>query len=445
MSLPTISQLLLELEAQHEPARHLYRGQVRRYEPHRWQDGKGQHELEALYPSDFRFHYKHQDIRPGSAHAVLDRIIAARAYNREVRDQFVVFLAGQVARLDDWSDWGELSRKISAAKGDGERTLPQERGFYRAAWSIAQHYLIDTALTDVTFDLRVAAWFATNPWDAKSPIPVAGTRGVIYRIDREKLESVFAFSSLMAEAQALIHEDTPPPEMFIVDIREIPASFARRPSAQRGASVYGFDQPFVVRLALSRGAVQIFEFEHRAGIDVGVTREDVVPSTDPFLQRLDQFEEIRTLLRQGPSSGPEASAKGSLLDRASTAMKLWVRSARQVRTHRLTDGLVATVFDQIERPTTTRFSYLMVVEHESTKALVCAISAEPLLPSPALHSESEAKVVRSLGLSMLRLWRVDGSVPLDMADSASVDEFEARALQVVQAAFSSCAQPPPAS
>ena len=80
MSMLGVVDLLQQLEAEHDSGRHLYRGQVRRHPPHRWTADDGEHEVEALYPSDFRFHYAERSFPPEQIPEIAKRVSAARAY-----------------------------------------------------------------------------------------------------------------------------------------------------------------------------------------------------------------------------------------------------------------------------------------------------------------------------------------------------------------------------
>src|SRR5439155_16831712 len=111
-------------------------------------------------------------------------------------------------------------------------TILSDLAWYRVAWSLAQHYLVSTALLDVTFDRRAAAWFATHSWNSEAPVPSSGT-GVIYRFDRERLEALLALYSRAKETVAAERKLLPGHRCFVVDIRQIPESFALRPVRQQ--------------------------------------------------------------------------------------------------------------------------------------------------------------------------------------------------------------------
>jgi len=92
MPYPDILELLQQLQTTHEEDRHLYRGQMKRYEPHRWSVQQELREVEALYPADYRFHYQIEDFSRESLDRIVQRVSAARAFGRTVRDQFGLFL-----------------------------------------------------------------------------------------------------------------------------------------------------------------------------------------------------------------------------------------------------------------------------------------------------------------------------------------------------------------
>ncbi|MBL8351097.1 MAG: FRG domain-containing protein [Burkholderiaceae bacterium] len=440
-----ILELLRQLEAEHQPGRHLYRGQVRRYPPHRWTADDGPHEVEALYPSDFRFHYAEASFSPGTTEAMAKRVTAARAYQRDVRDQFVAFLLAHLATLPASFEWAQTQLADFRKTLQGEGGRRQDSHFYRMAWSLAQHYLVATALTDVSFDPRVAAWFATHPWDAQQPGPAAGDIGVIYRFDREKLERVLSLGTQFAARFADDEGLERAPELFVVDVREIPASIARRPAAQQGASIYGFDQPHVVAGAMRSGAIEVFEFEQRPGVDIGIGRGDITPAEDPFLGPLEKFSAIRQRLRPNVTHANTDAATGSdRVERANTVLRLGLTSAHHCATHPLTDEVVAATFDEVERLGRIRFSYLMLVEHRPTGAFVCAITAEPMELPEALKALPPEVLARfGFGSDVLRCWAVGGAAPVAYGHWSTLAEFTDKALEVARSALAG--RPPPAA
>ena len=187
-----------------------------------------------------------------------------------------------------------------------------------------------------------------------------------------------------------------------------------------------------------QGAVQVFEFEHRPGADVGIGRDDVIPPQDPFLEPLAQFLQAirRQLLPDVSGTVPQTSAEAKRLERANTVLGLGLRSARACDSHRLADAVLATVFDQIEGLGQIRFRYLMLVEHERTKAFVCAITAEPMAVPEQLQA-APAALLATLGLGTyaLRVWVVGGSTTVATGQWSTISEFTAKALEVARGAL----------
>jgi hypothetical protein len=432
MCSPDILALLQQLETEHEEDYHLYRGQMERYEPHRWTVQQELREVEALYPADFRFHYQNKDFSPENSDQYLQRVSAARAFGRAVRDQFVLFLFLTLVAEGEQGAWA-LKRFPELVEAIQARQPPQDTAFARLAWSLAQHYVIATALTDLTFSPRVAAWFATQPWDPGGKCPAAGQRGVIYRIHRSKLEAILARASELSRTMSEAEGVVPAPELFLVDIRDVPSSFARRPAAQHGASLYGFDQAIVIAAAFKGGAIEAFEFEHRPGLDIGIGREDVVPPQDPFLPKLERFRVFRdAVTAKASGSAPEQEGTPGLLDRANAVFDMGLVSAHEVERVRPTERTVAIIFDRIARHGEIRFRYLMLVLDEPLKAVLCAVTAEPMKLVPGLSPA----VLSSIGLGehALRLWLRGGSATVTLGHWETVREFVESALPVARQA-----------
>lgn len=429
MAPPDIVDLLAQLEDEHEEGRHLYRGQLARYPPHRWTAHGEEREVEALYPADYRFHYQHKDFSARNSERILQRVTAARAYGRTLREQFITFLVLLMNGENEagW-DWAR-NRFPELVEAVENRTAPQDTQFFRAAWSLAQHYLVATALTDLTYSTRVAAWFATEPWESGGPRPEDGALGVIYRIDGPFLTEILERATALSHAMSTAEGSAPAPEFFLVDIRDVPEALAKRPSAQQGASVYGFDQAHVIGAAMKGGAIQAFEFEHRSGAEIGIDREDVVPSQDPFLEPLARFRAARMVMRPDarvPAEG-EASAADAL-ERANSALELGLTGARQVKQIALKEDCVGWVFDEVERIGEIRFRYLMIVEDQVLRSALCAISAEPMKLAPGLPPQALAAF--GFGPLALRLWGPGRSMTVDYGDWDAVDAFVERASKV---------------
>ncbi len=285
----SVTEAVEFLEARHRPGRNAYRGQELRYPPHVYQDETGKRlTIESVYPRDYRF------ILEYSAHApqLGDRVSERRGRGRDRRDRFTLFLSVCCfARRDDpacaWlrphfdevERWGKASRPEVTAPG-GPGTLG-DTTLTRIAWSLAQHYGLSTALLDVTFDPRVAGWFATQPWDPNATFQASG-KGVIYRFDLPRLE-------------ALLEQDGRAPGAFpgfVQSLEGVPASFAARPAAQHGGSLCGFDRIGVVRRAFEERIVEPFEFRHSAvAAGLGIRRSALTPGDDPFLSFVREFED----------------------------------------------------------------------------------------------------------------------------------------------------------
>ena len=429
--LPDILELLEKLESEHQENEHLYRGQMIRYEPHRWEVDGDARETEALYPADYRFHYRQKDFSKENSEKNIRKISAARAYGRTVRDQFGLFLFVTISEAKNKEMW-EWALRYFPELGDvanGNKSLLDSH-FMRMAWSLAQHYFIATALTDLTFSTRVAAWFATEPWEADGKYPAPGKKGVIYRVHRSRIETILERATGISRALSIAYGAPLTPELFLVDIRDIPGGFARRPSAQQGASLYGLDQSHVIAAAMEDGAIEALEFRHRRGCDIGIGREDVVPAEDPFLAELEKFKTFQSVIRpESEGSDPEPGNNPSLLERANLAFKMRVVSAREVKKIRLSDHSQGIVYDEIKRRGDIEFRYMMLVEDTKLHTVVCAVTAERIKPFGDLPPEA----LDSYGIGQqIRLWKADGSVPLKYGKWDNVDEFIESASEAVR-------------
>ncbi len=304
-----ILSLLRHLESEHDPDIHLYRGQLSRF-THDWLDENGPIKLESIYPSDYRFitnFRSHNEIPPND-------ITAARSYGRKVRDLFFSTLTLKASTGE--AAWAWLKEDLDAffermrllhqkinngqsleeiAKGSTEDISTLSTRLMRVFWSLAQHYFIATALTDVTFSPNVAAWFATQPWDADGALPTNG-KGVIYRFNRPCLEQALKSQTERMTEFARARGDARPPDLFFIDIRDIPDTFAGRPNGQKGGSVYGFDQPELLRMIIQMGCLEVFEFYHsKKSEKLKSRRQIIVPDEDPFSKLAEKMKSAITL------------------------------------------------------------------------------------------------------------------------------------------------------
>jgi hypothetical protein len=429
---PDILALLQQLEMEHKENYCLYRGQMERYEPHRWTVQQELREVEALYPADFRFQYQNKDFSLENLDRNVQRVSAARAFGREVRDQFGFFLFLMLVAEGEHGAWA-FERFPELVEAVQARKPPKDTHFVRMAWSLAQHYVIATALTDLTFSPRVAAWFATEPWDPGEKHPAAGERGVIYRIHRYKLEAILSRATELSRAMSEAEGVATAPEFFLVDIRDVPSSFARRPTAQHGASLYGFDQAHIIAAAFKGGAIEAFEFEHRPGLDIGIGREDMVPTQDPFLPKLERFQAFREAISvKASGSAPEQNESPSLIDRANAVFNMGLVSAREVERVQLAERIVAIVFDQVARRGEIQFRYLMLVQDKPLKAVLCAVTGEPMELVPGLSPAALSSM--GLGEHALRLWLPERSATVTLGHWEAIGEFIESALPVARQA-----------
>lgn len=307
--------LLKQLAQEDAQRKYLYRGQTRRHPPYRFPDENDKlQDVEALYPNDVRF------IRDLDASAVTGPdLTAAREAGRDRRDKFMLFLRKGASEGRPQLAWlKEIVAEQEAAEIDCWQWLQQQPGgdllmdpartrqapyelrvkvheemwrrgigisskVHTIAWSLAQHYELATALVDVTDDVNVALWFATHEWNARQPLPAAGSEGVVYRFDREQLEHALKAQFLSMLRWALEKRLPPPPPFFVQEIANIPASCALRPARQRGFSVYGFDQKDLVQFITERRICEVFTFAHGAIPDLGIINRDyLAPAQDPF-------------------------------------------------------------------------------------------------------------------------------------------------------------------
>jgi tetratricopeptide (TPR) repeat protein len=448
--------LLRQLEATHEPGIHLYRGQTRRF-THDWIDDAGPVRLESLYPSDYRFITRYD----GRERIPPHDITAARSHGRTIRDQFAAAVTMRALSGDPAFAWlqghvtgyAEHAARVFDASDRGRRVLELAREtdqdlsavstpLARILWSLAQHYLIATALTDVTFAPRVAAWFATHPWDASHPVPSEGA-GVIYRFRRPELEAVLERRTRAMRDWARGQGLLPAPALFCVDIREIPVSFASRPGGQEGGSIYGFDQPKVLRDVFESGCAEIFEFRHGpAAASLGSLRERIMPADDPFLPRGDAIRAALAVLKPRLASREPANAPGGAetgaadyLQHVVTTARLAILGARFTGRVPLEDGHAGYHFVDIETlPGASHgYAHLLVIVNDKTRGVSGYVSAEPMGP---------AGTARPLQPYVMAQWIGGRRAVVDLtADVGTAEGFLDRAIPVANRALAATRSP----
>jgi hypothetical protein len=430
MDFASIGDLIGFLERERGGDNYLYRGQLVRWPQHRWKWKAEQppYEIEALYPADFRFFYQES----GPTESTTRMVAAARAYGRRIRGEFSTFLLPQLLKIGGQDPWaaGMLSSAGTVVSG---KTPVRESAFFRTAWSLAQHYFLATALTDLTFSARVAAWFATNPWDAKAPGPPAGTQGVIYCFNRSGIEEVLRATRIVNEK--VLHAGENAEEFFLTDIRDIPPTFARRPTAQAGASVFGFDQPVALQLLFASGAAEIFTFTHQEQQHVGLERTDVIPEDDPFLPIMESIAQVLQALRPTAAGentiNPGDIAADEALDRVGKVMGLPLTHAHFHSRIEVSDRLVGLLFHQIESRGEIRYKYLLAVFDKSNRAIGCALAVEPMQVPEGL-ARILAQVPQLGGTELLGLWSGSGRSAVDTGSWPTIGDFEARALPIAR-------------
>jgi len=390
--------LLQHLEENHDPNVHLYRGQTRRF-VHDWDDGNGSVPLEALYPTDFRFITKYA----GASQLRAQDISAARDYGREIRNLFTKSMTLRALSGDPAYAWLAVDlraymdhlTKLASAKGGSKNLIDIAREseedistysipLFQLFWSLAQHYLMATALTDVTFSPRVAAWFATHPWNPSEQAPTQGS-GVIYRFRRPYLEEVLERESKSMTTLAYRIGEARPPDLFFADIRRVPATFAKRPSGQQGGSIYGFDQPRVLRAVFESGAAEVFEFRHSENAaSLASLRKVAIPDDDHFIKLKTAIESGLTSIktrfgRMNSELGlPGGAAASEYLGRLIVVARLSIDSARFSQRISLEDDYVAYHYVDIESHGSHGYAHLLAIVNERTQGVLGYVSSEPL-------------------------------------------------------------------
>jgi hypothetical protein len=285
----TLSDVTETLRRESVPGRFAYRGQMHRAAPIVSGAGRDAIYFERLLPADFRFYW-------GQVEKTLtpEEITLMREAGRDTRDRFFTFLSRAVEGGDPRLSW---LHPWFAAYGARDRrmdplTLMKGRlnePVFRACWSLAQHYGLETGLLDLTRSWRVAAWFATNPLAVTGPVPTSGT-GVIYRIDVGGLAYVLELMNAKHRSEMIRSGFPVPVDMFVVDISHIRRSMAGRPRAQKALSLHGFDRPETIQAAQFAGVFEVFLFEHSTPCeDRRCSRETLIPEKDPFLAVVEEF------------------------------------------------------------------------------------------------------------------------------------------------------------
>lgn len=430
MNFDDIGDLIGFLERERGGDTYLYRGQLVRWPRHRWKWKAEQspYEIEALYPGDFRFFYKESEPTESTARMVA----SARAYGRKIRSLFSTFLLPHLLKIGGHDRWA-ADMLSSAGMVVSGKTPVRESDFFRTAWSLAQHYFLATALTDLTFSPQVAAWFATNPWDAKAPGPRAGSQGIIYCFNRSGIEEVLRTTRIVHEK--LVDPGEHAEQFFLADIRGIPPTFARRPTAQAGASVFGFDQPVALHLLFASGAAEIFTFTHQAHEHVGLGRADVIPEDDPFLSIMESVAHVLQALRPTAADertiNPDDIAADEALDRVGKVMGLPLTRAHLHRRIEVTDRFVGLLFHQVESRGEIRYKYLLTVFDKSNRAIGCALAVEPMQLPEGL-ADILAQVPKLGGTELLGLWSGSGRGAVDTGSWPTIADFEAHALPIAR-------------
>jgi hypothetical protein len=311
MSLPIVrcanlGDVLERIRHDHQPDQWLYRGQIHRRPVHRMVVDGQNIDLENLYPGSFRFAAKHE--------------IASEAFYGEWQNEhtkadalFHQFTLMMLARYEAgrqtagerfaWLDpyHGELRQLLDAPGRSLFSGFHQEGmglrnpGFVRIAWALAQHYEVITALLDFTYEPGIAAWFATNEWNAPPQPRALDGEGVIYRIDAAGLRAGTAAFNLVFQSRTNANPYQPPPDQtFVQDLRGIPAAFASRPQRQQGAVAWAFADPRFLQVLYGTDMVKAFVFPHVAHETsrwpLGFEREHLKPTNDPFEDLIREFQ-----------------------------------------------------------------------------------------------------------------------------------------------------------
>jgi hypothetical protein len=300
-----LGEALERIGQDHVPNHWLYRGQTYRREPHRIVEENQVFELENLYPQSFRFAANYGAIDQ----AFTDRWKKEYAKAEALFHAFNSFLISkyEAGRQADfacfvWMDpYAEELRRLFKGAGPSFFSGFHEKGIglknpalIRLIWSLAQHYGVVTALLDLSFDPQVAAWFATNLWDAPQQPQALRGNGIVYRFEVQTLIAGVFFHNQVESASGANMYKAPPDRAFVQDLREIPTAFALRPTRQEAAVISGFDDLRFVRQFDVGGRIDVFIFPHvpdqLSRWPPKYSREYLIPPDDPFLDLKTEFE-----------------------------------------------------------------------------------------------------------------------------------------------------------
>ena len=341
-------EALEKIREEEQPNQWLYRGQTHRRDPHQLLIDDKQVEFENLYPGSFRFAASYNSLSEAFDREWQKHHVAAE----NLFHLFFLYLATEYERTRtdsaakySWMD--KYNRELRELfQGEGRSLFGEfhRRGigmrdpeFVRICWALAQHYGIVTALLDVTFDLDIAAWFATNEWSPpEQPRELQG-KGIIYRICLLDLQAaILTFNKVYRPPDSEESFAPPPENLFVHDLRHIPLAFARRPLQQQAAVVRGFDDPRFLQLILGTDTVTAFVFDHTDGQSSrwpsSMTREDLIPPSDPFLEFQTTFKMHSSFLEDetelfGQYTKPIAVVSGDQVKLASSGTDpSWVES-----------------------------------------------------------------------------------------------------------------------
>lgn len=295
------------LTSEHQP-QHWYRGQnqqyVAVYEGRLPSIGNVRVAFDALMPSYFRQvttlvpaawdgAVTTQD-RPPTSYVAGPLRAMMRSPQDEMRRHVVRFLGDirmkALARaLSRQSGWSITHPETEAQSLPG--TNLGESQLHLIA--LAQHYGFGSVMVDVTNSVDVASWFASRRYQDGTVCAESRARGVIYRFDKHQIDEVLRtrfvsrqHSSPGGAARTLL----PQLGLFgLVDISQFPAEIAQRPGAQRGGSLFGFENSVLHLMLCESAAVEAFTFPHApSDADAtGLTKAQLCPPDDPALATFD--------------------------------------------------------------------------------------------------------------------------------------------------------------